>query len=253
MAVKKQKQKRKNRPKPLSPKVKKIIQISVVIFVFILIFFSFYIGKDFFILKNVEIKGNDRVDAYDILALSGLTDKENLFFISKNKIRDNVEKNILLKVANISLKLPHTVSITVEERKAIALLDQKGRIYEITGEGYILREKDIFSYDLPYLTGFEIDPKLKNVQDDYTKHIITTLENLRKNERYAYDILSEINGRGKDIVIYPRGYNVTILTEKYVSEKKLSHLAAILQALKEQDKKASKIDFRFSEAVIQYK
>lgn len=253
MAVKKQKQKRKNRPKPLSPKVKKIIKIATVVFVFILIFFSFYIVKDFFILKNVEIKGNERVDAYDILALSELTDKENLFFISKNKIRDNVEKNILLKVANISFKLPNTVSITVEERKAIALLDRKGRIYEITGEGYILREKDIFSYDLPYLTGFEIDPKLKNVQDDYTKHIITTLENLRKNERYAYDILSEINGSGKDIVIYPRGYNVTILTEKYVSEKKLSHVAAILQALKEQDKKASKIDFRFSEAVIQYK
>jgi cell division protein len=72
---------------------------------------------------------------------------------------------------------------------------------------------------------------------------------VKKNNKDIYNIISEINAFGKDLILYPRGYPVQIILEKYIKASKFVELAGILKTVQGQASKTYRIDFRFNEAI----
>ncbi len=230
--------------------ISRTIIILIIIFITIIII-SFYM--DIFALRRVEVNGINRSTGVDVISIAAIPKNKNIFFISKESVKNNIEKNPLFIVKDILLKPPDMLSITIEEREAIALLEYQGGLVEITADKYILKESSIYNYNLPYLTGFNIDLKIDTVEDHHTKYIAQILGDLYKNNINVFNIISEIDGSGIDLIIYTRGYNIKVITEKYVAKNKFIKLASILTLLKNSDGDVMEIDMRFDEAIIKYK
>ena len=103
---------------------------------------------------------------------------------------------------------------------------------------------------MPYITGLTINTTNKMVENDYSKYLSSVIYDLKTNHNEIYNLISEINAYGDDLILYPRGYQVQVILEKYVKTEKFVDLAAILKTLQNQENQTHRIDFRFKEAIV---
>ncbi len=201
---------------------------------------------------RVEIRGLRSLDAVDIMRESELSKYNNVSFfnIPKKEIKSNIERNLRLQVESIKTSFPDLLIINVKERETLFLLESDTGIYEITDDAYIIKNEAIYNYDVPYITGLSINSSNKKVENDYSKYLSSVMYELKINHNEIYNLISEINAYGDDLIVYPRGYQVQVILEKYVKSEKFVDLAAILKTLQYQENQPHRIDFRFNEAIV---
>ena len=228
--------------------IKKVILIILIATMMILVIFIFNKAK----ILRVEINGLKRLNAINIMEEANLAlyNNRSLFIIPKKDIISKIEQNTLLKVNNIKISFPDLLIINLEEREALYLLESDKGIYEITDEGYIIKNESIYNYDIPYITGLNINTTNKQIEDKYAKYLTSIIYDLKKRHNEIYNIISEINAFGDDLILYPRSYQVQVILEKYVMVEKFVELAAILKTIQNQANYINRIDFRFKEAII---
>lgn len=227
------------------------VLISILCLATIAVTFMFF--SDYFVLKRVKINGMIRSNSFDILSKAGLDQERNIFLISRKNIKNNIEQDPLLIVKSISLDPPDMISITVEERETIAILEYDKYWVEITKEGYIIKKDRIFNYNLPYLKGFYVDLEHTKIENDYTLYMINFLASLYESHPSIFNSISEIDASEADLVLYTRGYSTKVLLPHYITGKKMVDLAAILTLLKANGDDVVLIDFRFDNAVLKYR
>ena len=200
---------------------------------------------------RVELRGLNFLNPIDIIEEAELSKYNNrsFFNIPKKEIKSEIEKNIRLEVENIKLSFPDLLIINLKEKETLFLLEAETGIYEITDEGYIIKNDIIYNYDVPYITGLTINPTNTKIENDYTQYLVSVIYEVKKNNKDIYNLISEINAFGNDLILYPRGYPVQIILEKYVKASKFVELAAILKTVREQASATYRIDFRFDEAI----
>lgn len=236
----------------LNQKQKKLIKKIVLYFLLII----FIVGIIFVFNKakvlRVEIRGLKLIAPITIIEEANLSDYNNksLFLIPKKEIKQRIEKNIRLQVESIKISFPDLLIVNIKERETLFLAESKNGIYEITDDGYIIRNSSIYNYDVPYITGLTITSTNEKIENDYTKYLRSVLYELKTNNYDIYNLISEINAFGKDLILYPRGYQVQVILDKYVTANKFVDLVAILKTVHDQATLTYRIDFRFNEAII---
>lgn len=238
----------------LSDKQKSILKRMAIILVLAAIVIVSIVSINRARILRVEIRGLNKLNAIDIMRESNLSEYNNisLFNIPKKEIKDNIENNLRIKVENIKVLFPDLLIINVLERENLFLLESRTGIYEITDDGYIIKNDYIYNYDVPYVTGLTINPTNKQIENEYSKYISSVIYDLKTNHNEIYNIISEINAFGNDLILYPRGYQVQVILEKYVKAEKFVDLTAILKTIQNQNTKAHRIDFRFKEAIVNW-
>ena len=236
----------------LTDKQKAIIKRLIAIFILIIIILVLVLIVNKARILRVEIRGLNRLNAMDIMEEAELSKYNNtsLFNIPKKDITSDIEKNVRIKVENIKASFPDLLIINVDERDTLFLLESNRGIYEITDDGYIIKNGNIYNYDVPYITGLSITQNSDKVEDEYAKYLASVIYELKKNHNEIYNLISEINAYGDDLILYPRGYQVQVILEKYVKAEKFVDLAAILKTVQYQGNQTKRIDFRFKEAII---
>lgn len=229
--------------------IKRIVLIAVLI---VIILVSALIVNKARILR-VEIRGLERLNAIDIMEEANLSKYNNvsLFNIPKKDIQSDIEQNIRIKVENIKASFPDLLIVNVKERETLFLLESNRGIYQITDDGYVIRNEAIYNYDVPYITGLTIDASPnEKIENEYAKYLSSVIYELKKEHNEIYNLISEINAYGNDLILYPRGYQVQVILEKYVKIDKFVDLAAILKTVQYQDNQTHRIDLRFKEAIV---
>ena len=236
----------------LTDKQKAIIKRLIAIFILIIIILVLVLIVNKARILRVEIRGLKRLNAMNIMEEAELSKYNNtsLFNIPKKDITSDIEKNVRIKVENIKASFPDLLIINVDERDTLFLLESNRGIYEITDDGYIIKNGNIYNYDVPYITGLSITQNSDKVEDEYAKYLASVIYELKKNHNEIYNLISEINAYGDDLILYPRGYQVQVILEKYVKAEKFVNLAAILKTVQYQGNQTKRIDFRFKEAII---
>lgn len=236
----------------LTDKQKAIIKRLIAIFILIIIILGLVLIVNKARILRVEIRGLNRLNAMNIMEEAELSKYNNtsLFNIPKKDITSDIEKNVRIKVENIKASFPDLLIINVDERDTLFLLESNRGIYEITDDGYIIKNGNIYNYDVPYITGLSITQNSDKVEDEYAKYLASVIYELKKNHNEIYNLISEINAYGDDLILYPRGYQVQVILEKYVKAEKFVDLAAILKTVQYQGNQTKRIDFRFKEAII---
>jgi hypothetical protein len=119
--------------KPQSPPPKErpdvVLRLLILTLLFAVIFYG--MRADWFLLRNVEIRGGVRLSDAEITDLAALSDFDDAwtFLIPRELIRQSLEKHPLIESAKISITSPWSIMIEISERRPLAALEYKGSMF----------------------------------------------------------------------------------------------------------------------------
>ncbi len=146
-STKKQEKARKKRKSVI-----RLIKFTMIIFLLIGGGIYFLLSPVFNI-KEIEIKGNNKLTSEEIISLSQIQLDENTFKIVKNKIEKNIKQNAYVENIKITRKFPDKILITIEERTPSFIITLANAYVYINNQGYFL-EISKNKLELPMLTGY---------------------------------------------------------------------------------------------------
>ena len=129
----------------------KIIKIIMLIIIFIVLVVVLLLSPVFDI-KNIRVKGNDKIEAEKIISLSGITIGENTFKFNSKEVKKKIKENAYIETVKIERKLPTGIQITIKERKPTILMEYGSSYIYLNNQGYIL-EISAEKLDLPIIQG----------------------------------------------------------------------------------------------------
>lgn len=136
---------------------------SLLLISFVLLLFVFALNSNFFIIDNVKVLGNNKIQKDNVINVSSINVGENIFKISTRLGEKNLKKLPYVKEVKIKRKFPRGIIIDIIERKAIIQIKEISSIMLLDVEGYILDIVDTEDEKLPLLIGLNIgDKKIGN-------------------------------------------------------------------------------------------
>jgi len=139
--------------------VKKAFRIAVQLLLLSLLLFAghsvydYLLEDPYFCVKEVEIKGCQKIPQEYLLGLAQIEGMPNLFTIALGEISKRLESHPWIEEVTVRKVFPNKISIQVEERKPVAILQLEDPYY-IDNKGVIFAPVgDCDGYNYPFLTG----------------------------------------------------------------------------------------------------
>ena len=168
-----------------------IILFTLLALALVIIFFA---GSSIFIVKNVEISKNFKIDKEKILQYLEIYPLRPIWKYNTAIMQEKMSKHFYLEEYKIYKKYPNTLAIEIKIRKPIAkIVGADGEIYVVDKEGIIFRRilKRDNIYPLIMLEEREkikIGIKIKGVY----RNIIDILSTCKKEAPDLYNAISQI-------------------------------------------------------------
>ena len=149
-------------------KFTKFFRKVLVLLFFILIIFLFgtliyYLFEDN--IHNIYINGNKYISDQEILELAKLDNYPGFFTSVSPKIEKNIEKNPLIKKANVHKKLFYKIEIDIEENEPLFYRLDNGKLVLDNGNEINYIEDDT----IPILINYVPDKKYKSFIEKFSK------------------------------------------------------------------------------------
>ncbi len=201
----------------------------------------------YFEVNNIDIQGNRYVSAEQILELSGIKLKQNIFSVDLQKANQGLRSHPYLKLVMVERRLPQTIFIKVKERKGVALLEAPGGYYLIDKTGVILENAGMRNKKrLPVIKG--VSPELLEVgaRINQGQELLAFLRSKGLLINYAsLDIRQEDN----PILTTRRGRLKVYLGEGRW-EDKLKNFDLVYQSLQARISSVKSIDLRYEQLAV---
>ncbi|MGL5478300.1 MAG: cell division protein FtsQ/DivIB, partial [Clostridium sp.] len=143
----------------LKARRKRHIKRGIILTVIIAGVLALFVTKsDFFLIKNVNIKGNSIIKTEAIIKDADSFKGENLLFIKENNVISKIKSNPYIDNVTIKRSLPKTLEIDVTE-KNVAYYFKGKENFDILSSDLILLEKSnkIDDKNLIEITGLKKD------------------------------------------------------------------------------------------------
>lgn len=194
------------------------------------------------IVDAVEVHGNDHLTPEEISALAGLDSGMHIWKINLAAGRDKLLSNPWVEKASINRKFPNALEIALVERRGVAILQNSGPGWIVSGDGVVVAKNE--GHSLPWLTGLEADSGVVPGDHLAGKKIELALKWLETLEPLEAQI-SELNFEGFPAYISlftTDGFKV-LFGVQADPQHRVSDLSVILQELRSNGKRGT-IDFR---------
>jgi cell division protein FtsQ len=131
--------------------------VAILFFFFLLMGFIIYFQSPLSHVRKIYVVGNETYSSANLVKLSGLTTKSNIWKINETMIENKLEKLPIIKSATVDVKLPSTVTITIKEHKRIAYIAKNESFSSVLETGEILppMKRGAFPANAPILVGFK--------------------------------------------------------------------------------------------------
>jgi cell division protein FtsQ len=106
----------------------------------------------------VMLSGNHYVQAADVASALGAGAQPNIFRISLDEARTEVEAIPWVRSATLRRVYPNHLLVEIAERRPVAYVNVQGSLKLVDAEGVILEKPNQGSFDFPVITG--IDPAM---------------------------------------------------------------------------------------------
>lgn len=149
-------------------------------------------NSDYFLVKQVKIKGNKHLSAKHITQLADIEKGERLLRVPTGKIRDKIEGESWVKDAYVRRSLPDTIEIEVQERQPVVIIDNNKNKVLIDDEYIVAGYCDrVEAYDLPAIKELPIGklPLGKKVKSSSFDNAMKCLTSLDKTTRKSISII----------------------------------------------------------------
>jgi len=202
-----------------------------------------------FTLQRIEIEGNVRLTAEDVLRLTALEPGTNLFRIKSWQLREWLLASPWVKEVTVRRELPDALVIVLEERTPSFLVPYYTSFLQVAADGIILGpvSDTIEDFKLPILTGLEIkDPALpgQSLHCQQLADLVAVLEYFPADLR---EMLAEIHLSGNGELVFYTGEGVQILFGQ--AEDSAQKVALLRETLRELDGSLAVINVRRGDRV----
>jgi len=184
-------------------------------------------------VSGVIVEGEHILTKDDIVKLSQISLKTNMYDADLSGIGANIERNHFVKSVAVTRDAPGIIRISVVERTPIALLVPPGEaeLLSVDEEGYVLPHASSRSmFDLPVISGVDSAAGIPVGQKTTQGDILGAIEALsvaREVSSELYHMISEVRIRsGHDMVLYSADTGIPILFGRGDAAKKLVTLDA---------------------------
>ncbi len=237
------KQKRKTGSEQYRRKIRnrRILVLGVFVLVVLLCVCLF---TPLFAISQISVTGNTLLSAEQIISDSGIETGENLFRISKRKVKRNLSVSPYIEDVNIKRKFLAKVVIEIDEAKQDLILDAPDEFIVTTIDGRVLeRTEDVTEMTAPVVYGIsvkEAEPAQK-IQSDEKEILDMHFE--RIGCFYSTDFWGDIDGFyvsdvSNFMLIMKSGMKVTFGSIDSVEslQRKIKMMVQILPQIKQTEK-----------------
>lgn len=148
--------KKKIKKNKSADKVKKIIILAIFLILVVLLLTS-----SIFNISNINVTGNNKLSAEEIISLSKIEKHTNIFKINKLQSIEAIKENAYIEDVKIDRKIPNEIKINIKERVPKYMLQFADSYVYINNQGYMLEIANE-KLDIPILVGATTD--LSNIQ-----------------------------------------------------------------------------------------
>lgn len=222
-----------------------VSKLTIVLsFIIITVVFLYnFISSDYFFTKNINIYGNKNIKTEEIKKTLGLENNKNIFMYNVFSMKEKLLENNYIKNAKISIKLPDTININIDERQSFAILTNEKDYYVIDEFGEIIEKIDEIKKDSYNVLVIHAEYDIIEGKMEY--------EDFENNEKIPFIIecikSENLENKIKNIII---NKNINIKTKDNLQitlsynniSYNLSMISAILVDLQSQNKKGGFLD-----------
>ena len=159
-----------------------------------------------FSLKSIEVTSAKHLTREEILGLAGIEPGKDLLRMNLKLMGEHILQNPWVETVRINRYFPDTVSIAIDEREPVAIvnmgfiyyLDKKGTVFKVLNQGDKL--------DFPVITGFN-EEDLGNDPKGTKEALETTCDLLKILQEKGAFILADVSE-----IHYDKGYGFTLFT-----------------------------------------
>jgi cell division protein FtsQ len=91
-----------------------------------------------FDLRTLTVRGNRHLTDAEVTRLAGLSRSTNVMWLRTEVMAERIERDPWVLRASVSKTLPGTVTVSIEERSAVAIVESARSLLLVSGDGMIL-------------------------------------------------------------------------------------------------------------------
>ncbi|MCC5911868.1 MAG: FtsQ-type POTRA domain-containing protein [Clostridiaceae bacterium] len=187
----------RNERKVFIRKVRRTITLVFFVVVFLLWNTYYLLQSDFLNLEEINVKQNTELAEEEIIEASRLITNRNILQYNLSEIEDNLKTHPYIKDAQVTRKLPRTITITVAEREKYAIIPYMGSYIYIDQDKVVLEAYSGGLIEgLPLVTAVEFNSfKVGEKIDIANYHLLDKVMELIQvaKEMEIIEMISEIN------------------------------------------------------------
>ncbi len=135
--------------------MEKKYQIVLMLLLFIFLTFISFLFSPFFHVRDFVFHSRTEMNKNELRININKFYGDNLLFLNEAELKKALLKHNLISSVEIEKSFPSTVHVVIEERKAVAWLENNNQKLMFSADGIILAEKDLTAeVNLPELDGF---------------------------------------------------------------------------------------------------
>jgi len=208
-----------------------------------------------FLIQKIGVNGNDLVSEKEILRLGEIPERGNIWRVNLRESEKKIEANPFIRNAVVSRHFPNAVSIRIEEKKPIVLLNAGGMFYSIDQNGILLPAKSGKLYELPIVSS-RLPGSIRTGQSVGDPSVIQCLDFIRlvlvkRSELYA-EVSEMVYSASEGLTVYTRRKGVPVHLGRDGYERKIRYLEAFLSEWSRNPNRSSidYLDLRFEGQVV---
>lgn len=204
--------------------------------------------------KEVELVGNKELTKEEVIEILNISSNKNIFQYNINKMEKKLLEHNYIETVDIKRKFPDKLSITIKEKKEVAILINKNNYCYIDSNGEFLKKiqevedkNKVIVTDIEY--NIDKNNKISFKDEENKKRLLYLLNDLQ--DKKIYDRMANINFQNDDIINMKTINNIEILLPKDNNiDYNISRISEVLIDLQNKNKKNGTIDLVSSRNVV---
>ena len=206
-------------------------------------------------VKEIIVEGTKVVEKNEVMQISQVKLGTLLYDVDLTQVQRNVLSHLYVKEASVERNIPSSIKISVVERLPLTLVNAD-EIRYLDEDGFVLPHsisKAVF--DLPVLSGVPADVSLKlgsRVEQGDVQEALAVLWSAKLLSKELYHLISEVQIRQGDIVLYSAEWGIPILFGRGEIPNKLARLDTFWNEVVEDQgvQNLQYIDVRYADQIV---
>ena len=185
---------------------------------------SFFVYVPFFTLENIKLVGAKYLTQDDILKVGEIYMGEPLFQLETDQVQSRLAKDLRVEEVTVRRDLPHTLEVTLKERRPIATVACNYGYLDLDHDGTVLDSyKSLKTMQIPVINGVTVRDLYigDKVDDELIKKILDFLQRINED---TLNRISEVAFVEEDYVVMytdtaPRAVQIRIGKLERLDEK----------------------------------